>query len=203
MNPAWTAAASGLVTGAALIVAIGAQNAFVLVQGIRRRHVGPIVAVCALSDAALIGAGVAGMGGLVTAAPAALTVLRWLGASFLVAYGLLAARRALRPAALEQTAVGPTTVRAAVATALAFTWLNPHVYLDTLVFLGSVGAGHDGQRSYFWGGASAASLLWFTGLGYGGPRLAPLIARPSAWRVLDAAIAVVMLTLGATVALRG
>ncbi len=194
---------SGLVTGAALIVAIGAQNAFVLGQGIRRRHIAPIVAVCTISDALLIGAGVAGMGALVTAAPTVLAALRWLGAAFLLTYGLLAARRALRPSALKQAESGPMSVKAAVVTALAFTWLNPHVYLDTLVFLGSIGAHHEGERAYFWGGASTASLLWFSGLGFGGSRLAPFFARPGAWRLLDGVIAVLMLTLGATLAVHG
>ena len=192
------AALTGLLTGAALIIAIGAQNAYVLRQGIRREHVLPIVAICALSDAVLIIAGVGGMGALVEAAPGLITAVKWLGAAFLIAYGLLAARRALHAEHLDAAASGgaPVPLRTAILTVLAFTWLNPHVYLDTLVFLGSVATSHAGQRWWFAGGAAGASLLWFTGLGYGARLLAPVFARPMAWRVLDAVIAVVMIALG-------
>lgn len=192
------AALTGLLTGAALIIAIGAQNAYVLRQGIRREHVLPIVAICALSDAVLIIAGVGGMGALVEAAPGLITAVKWLGAAFLIAYGLLAARRALHAEHLDAAASGgaPVPRRTAILTVLAFTWLNPHVYLDTLVFLGSVATSHAGQRWWFAAGAAGASLLWFTGLGYGARLLAPIFARPIAWRVLDAVIAVVMIALG-------
>jgi len=192
------AALTGLLTGAALIIAIGAQNAYVLRQGIRREHVLPIVAICALSDAVLIIAGVGGMGALVEAAPGLITAVKWLGAAFLIAYGLLAARRALHAEHLDAAASGgaPVPLRTAILTVLAFTWLNPHVYLDTLVFLGSVATSHAGQRWWFAAGAAGASLLWFTGLGYGARLLAPIFARPIAWRVLDAVIAVVMIALG-------
>ena len=192
------AALTGLLTGAALIIAIGAQNAYVLRQGIRREHVLPIVAICALSDAVLIIAGVGGMGALVEAAPGLITAVKWLGAAFLIAYGLLAARRALHAEHLDAAASGgaPVPLRTAILTVLAFTWLNPHVYLDTLVFLGSVATSHAGQRWWFAAGAAGASLLWFTGLGYGARLLAPVFARPMAWRVLDAVIAVVMIALG-------
>lgn len=192
------AAATGLLTGAALIIAIGAQNAYVLRQGIKREHVLPIVVICALSDALLICAGVAGMGALVTAAPTLVTAVRWVGAAFLVGYGLLAARRALRPGRLVGAgAAGGVSRRTAIATVLAFTWLNPHVYLDTLVFVGSVATTHGAQRWWFGAGAAAASVLWFAGLGYGARLLAPLFARPRAWQILDGVIAVVMVALGA------
>lgn len=201
MESPWTAALTGLLTGAALIIAIGAQNAYVLRQGIKRDHVLPIVAICALSDALLIVAGVGGMGALVTAAPTLLTVVRIIGAAFLIGYGLLAARRARRPDRLQAaTGGGPTALRTALLTALAFTWLNPHVYLDTLVFLGSVAATHGAGRWWFALGAVAASILWFTGLGFGARLLAPVFARATAWRVLDAVIAVVMIGLGLTLA---
>lgn len=193
------AAATGLATGLGLIVAIGAQNAYVLRQGVRREHVLPIVAICALSDAALIIAGVAGMGGLVQAAPGLLTVIRWVGAAFLLVYGLMAARRAMNPERLETgAATAPTSLRTAVLTTLAFTWLNPHVYLDTIVFLGSVATSQGAHRWWFAAGAATASVLWFTGLGYGARLLAPLFAKPRAWRILDALIAVVMITLAIT-----
>lgn len=202
MESPWAAALAGLLTGGALIIAIGAQNAYVLRQGIRREHVLAIVAICALSDALLIGAGVAGMGALVEAAPRLITAIRWLGAAFLICYGLLAARRAGRAERLDSGGGGaPIPLRTAVVTALAFTWLNPHVYLDTLVFLGSVATSHAGHRWWFGGGAALASLLWFASLGFGARLLAPIFARPIAWRVLDGLIAVVMLTLGVSLLL--
>ena len=202
MESPLAAATTGLLTGAAPIIAIGAQNAYVLRLGIRRQHVLPVVAICALSDALLIAAGVGGMGALVEAAPTAITAIRWIGAVFLITYGLMAARRAFHAEHLE-AATGPVHVsrRTAVLTTLAFTWLNPHVYLDTLVFLGSVATTHADRRWWFGAGAAAASLLWFAGLGYGARLLAPLFEKPLAWRILDGTIAVVMLTLGATLAL--
>ena len=202
MTPATTLlpALLGLVTGLSLIVAIGAQNAFVLRLGIegRNRVIAPVVIICALSDAALILAGVLGMGALVQAAPVAMVVVRMLGAAFLVVYGLWAARRALRPGTLVVTGGSDGTgLRVAVGTVLALTWLNPHVYLDTVLFLGSVASQQGPAERWWWvGGAMVASVLWFTGLGFGARLLRPIFARPGAWRVLDGAIAVVMLALG-------
>ena len=194
----------GLVTGLSLIIAIGAQNAFVLRLGIegRTRVIAPVVAIAALSDAALILAGVLGMGALVTAAPGVMVVVRMVGAAFLVGYGLWAARRAIRPGALVVTgASGRTGMRVAVGTVLALTWLNPHVYLDTVVFLGAVASQQDPAERWWWaGGAITASVLWFAGLGFGARLLRPVFARPGAWRVLDGAIAVLMLALGAKLA---
>ncbi|KOX15288.1 amino acid transporter [Nocardiopsis sp. NRRL B-16309] len=195
----------GLGTGLALIVAIGSQNAFLLRLGIdgRPRTVLAVVMVCALSDAVLIGAGVLGVGAVIEAAPAAVTVVRFLGAGFLVVYGVFAARRALRPGsmAVDGGAQGIGT-RAAVVTAVALTWLNPHVYLDTVVFLGSVANQQDGDARWWWvRGAVTASFVWFFALGFGARLLRPLFARPGAWRVLDALIACVMLTLGVRLAL--
>ena len=196
MPASLTAALTGLAFGLSLIVAIGAQNAFVLRTGLRRVHVLPVVAVCALSDAALIAAGVAGLGTLVDQHPAVLTVARLAGAAFLLGYAVVAARRALRPAGALTTedtdAAAPTRVWPVVATCLALTWLNPHVYLDTVVLLGSVAGTHGADRWWFGGGAVLGSLLWFTGLGYGARLLRPLFARPGAWRVLDGVIALVM-----------
>ncbi|GAA1529858.1 L-lysine exporter [Dactylosporangium maewongense] len=177
-----------------LIVAIGAQNAFVLRQGLRREHVGPVVAICAAADATLMSAGIAGLGVVVAGAPAVLTVVRWAGAAFLLGYAVLAARRALRPAALTPLDHPPAALRATLLACLAFTFLNPHVYLDTVVLLGTVAHQHQ-DRWAFGAGAAAASLLWFAALGFGARRLAPLLARPAAWRVVDAAIAVVMAAL--------
>ena len=195
----------GLATGLSLIIAIGAQNAFVLRLGIegRARIIAPVVAICALSDAALIVAGVLGLGVLITAAPIALVVIRVLGAGFLIVYGLLAARRAIRPGALiTEAPSGNTGLRAAVTTVLALTWLNPHVYLDTVLFLGSVASQQGPSERWWWvGGAVTASVLWFGALGFGARLLRPVFARPVAWRVLDALIAVVMIGLGIRLAL--
>jgi L-lysine exporter family protein LysE/ArgO len=196
-------AAAGLGTGLSLIVAIGAQNAYVLRQGVRREHVGIIVAICAASDAALIAAGVGGLGAVVTTFPAVLVAITWGGAAFLVAYGLLAARRALRPAQLTAAEGPEKPLAAAVLTCLALTWLNPHVYLDTVLFLGSVGNTYDEGRWYFALGAALGSVLWFSGLGFGARGLGRILARPHAWQVLDGIIAATMLTLGVTMAARG
>lgn len=245
-------ALSGLGTGLALIVAIGVQNTYLLRLAVSARLgvVAVAVAVCALSDAALIIAGVLGVGAVVERVPAALLVIRFVGAAFLLTYGVLAARRALRPSGeairLDERAAedgvpvsagaGPgadgleaapasrgegvppgraglgdrhvdgrrpggdpagPTMRAAVLTMLVFTWANPHVYLDTLVFLGSV-ANQQGVDDRWWWtvGAVAASCLWFGALGFGGRLLRPLFAKPLTWRVFDALVAVVMLAFG-------
>ena len=188
-----TSALAGFAASAALIVAIGAQNAFVLRQGLRREHVLVVVTTCALSDLMLILAGIGGLGAVVTARPDAVTAVRWVGAAFLVAYAMLAARRAMRPAALNPTERAPATLRGTLLTCLALTYLNPHVYLDTVLLLGSVAQQHP-HRWIFGIGAATASLAWFTVLGAGAHRLAPLLARPAAWRMLDGLIAVVMLS---------
>ncbi len=191
-----TAALAGLGLGFSLIVAIGAQNAFVLRQGLLREHVLVVVAICALSDIALITLGIAGAGAVFTAVPWLVDIVRWAGAAFLFVYGLLAARRAWKPGALKASAAASGSSLLAVAgTVLALTWLNPHVYLDTLVLLGSVGSTHGDNRWAFGAGAAIASVLWFTLLGFGARLLAPVFARPIAWRVLDGLIAVVMITL--------
>jgi L-lysine exporter family protein LysE/ArgO len=201
--PALLAAASGLGLGLSLIVAIGAQNAFVLRQGLRVEHVLPVVAVCSLSDAVLISAGVGGLGSLVERVPDLLRVVSVAGAAFLLWYGVLAARRALRPAALVAADGGARAgLAATVTTCLALTWLNPHVYLDTVVLLGSLASTYEGQRWAFGAGAVLGSLLWFTGLGFGARLLRPVFARPAAWRVLDAAIAVVMAAIAASLLAR-
>jgi L-lysine exporter family protein LysE/ArgO len=196
VSPALLAAVSGLGLGLALIVAIGAQNAFVLRQGLRGEHVVAVVAVCALSDLVLIVAGVAGTGALLDRVPSAVTAVRWAGAAFLLGYGVLAARRALRPAgALVAETAQRTPLLATVLTASALTWLNPHVYLDTVVLLGSVAAAHGDLRWHFGAGAAVGSLLWFSALGAGARLLRPVFARPGAWRILDAVIALVMVVL--------
>jgi L-lysine exporter family protein LysE/ArgO len=203
-SAALLAVASGLALGLGLIVAIGAQNAFVLRQGLRLEHVAAVVAVCALSDIALIGAGVLGAGAALTQVPWLIPVVCFAGAAFLLCYGFLAARRALRPGALLPDAVGARTgLAVTVGTCLALTWLNPHVYLDTVVLLGSMASTYGEHRWQFAGGAALGSLAWFTGLGYGARLLRPVFARPVAWQVLDGVIALVMTALAISLAVRG
>ena len=189
----YSAFASGFATSAALIVAIGAQNAFVLRQGLQRAHVLPVVLVCTLSDMLLIALGVSGFGALVQASPALLALARWGGALFLIGYGLLAARRALGDHVLAPQGRATTDLRSALLACLAFTYLNPHCWLDTVVLLGALAARQpEAARAAFGSGAACASAVWFFALGYGARWLAPLFAQPLAWRVLDAAIAAVM-----------
>ncbi|TDP99400.1 MULTISPECIES: LysE/ArgO family amino acid transporter [unclassified Leifsonia] len=187
---------TGLGSAASLIVAIGAQNAFVLRQGLRREHVLPIVLICVISDALLIAAGVAGIGVLVKNAPIALEIVRWAGFAFLLGYAVFAARRALKPESLTASGAVAGSLAAAVGTCLAITWLNPHVYLDTVLLLGSLSASHgDPGRWVFGAGAATASLLWFGLLGFGARFAAPVFAKPIAWRILDGGIAVLMVVL--------
>ena len=192
----WQSALAGFLTGAGLIIAIGAQNAFVLRQGLKGSYVLLIVICCIFGDVLCISAGTAGMGALITGFPALMTVVRWGGALFLLAYALMAAQRAIRGG--ERLLLDGTSEERAgkvLAVCLAFTFLNPHVYLDTVVLLGSLSA----QQPVPWGfaaGAVTASVLWFVSLGYGAALLRPVFARPAAWRVLDALIAVVMAVLG-------
>ena len=190
---------AGLGLGLSLIVAIGAQNAFVLRQGLRREHVVAVVAVCTLSDVVLILAGVGGTGAVLQRVPWLVPVVQVAGGLFLLGYAGLAARRALRPGALDTSATGERAgLGAVVGTAVALTWLNPHVYLDTVLLLGSVAGSHGDDRWWFAAGACLASVLWFAGLGGGARALRPVFARPAAWRVLDGVIAVVMATLAAS-----
>jgi L-lysine exporter family protein LysE/ArgO len=202
-TPALSAAATGFALGLGLIVAIGAQNAFVLRQGLRREHVGPIVALCALCDALLMTAGVAGLAQLLGQRPALAWWLTAGGVVFLTAYSLRALWRAAHPGTL-QAAQGSSglPLGPALAQAAGFTLLNPHVYLDTVVLVGSIGAQQGAMRWWFAAGASSASLLWFSALGYGARWLSPLFARPGAWRVLDAFIGLTMAVLAGLLALR-
>ncbi len=186
----WT----GLATGLALIVAIGSQNAFVLRQGIRREHVLALVLFCALSDALLIALGVAGAGALIQRHPGLLTLTRYGGALFLASYGVMAARRAWRGEQMQVDATRSSTLSAALLACFAFTFLNPHVYLDTVVLLGSIASQRgDPGRWFFALGAMTASLLWFSALGFGAQMLIPLFQTRTAWRVLDALIALTMI----------
>lgn len=194
--------AAGLVTGLSLIVAIGAQNAFVLRQGLAREHVAVVVAICAVSDLLLIVAGVAGIGTIVEQAGWAVDLMRWFGVAFLTWYGVRSLLKARGSAALAAGVPEPLTRRTAVLTAIALTWLNPHVYLDTVLLVGSIANTHgpDG-RWWFAVGAGAASLLWFSGLGFGARLLSPLLALPRAWQVLDVLIGLTMLGIAVVLAL--
>ncbi|MGF0173989.1 LysE/ArgO family amino acid transporter [Streptomyces sp. Marseille-Q5077] len=197
MTNALTTAAAGFGTGLSLIVAIGAQNAFVLRQGIRRDAVLAVVGICALSDALLITLGVAGVGAVVVAWPGVLTAVAWVGGAYLLGYGALAARRAVKPGgALVAHGEAVRSRRRAVLTCLAMTWLNPHVYLDTVFLLGTVAADQGPMRWTFGLGAVLASLCWFAALGFGARLLSRHLAKPVAWRVLDGLVAVTMVVLG-------
>jgi L-lysine exporter family protein LysE/ArgO len=195
---------TGFALGASLIIAIGAQNAFVLRQGLAREHVGAVALFCAAADAALMTAGVLGLGRAITATPGLARAMALFGAAFLAAYGTRALWRAWRPGALHAGAGAALRSRGAVlAQAAAFTFLNPHVYLDTVLLVGTLGAQQPAPlRPVFLAGACAASAVWFFGLAYGARRLAPLFARPGAWRALDLAIGVTMWALAAML-LRG
>ncbi|MEJ6781486.1 LysE/ArgO family amino acid transporter [Aminobacter sp. Piv2-1] len=195
----FSAAISGFLLGASLIIAIGAQNAFILRQGLLRQHVFVLSLICALSDALLIAAGVAGLGTLISQSPRLIMAVTVGGALFLFTYAVIAFRRAMKPEALQAARTGEAMLGPAVAACLAFTFLNPHVYLDTVVLLGGLSAAYEGQARLAYGiGAATASFVWFFGLGYGARLLQPVFARPASWRVLDVLIGIVMVAIGAS-----
>jgi L-lysine exporter family protein LysE/ArgO len=199
---------AGFVTGGSLIVAIGAQNAYVLRQGLIRSHTAAVVAVCAASDVVLIAAGVAGVGTAVAHAEWVIDVVTWFGVAFLLWYAVGSLRRAFHPSGLtadSETAAAEPRSRV-LGRAVALTWLNPHVYLDTVLLIGSIAATHDAARGtldgrwLFAAGAVTASIVWFTSLGYGAQRFAPLLARPHAWQVLELVVAATMVLVAAKLA---
>ncbi len=207
---------AGLGLGLSLIIAIGAQNLFVLRQGLRREHVALVATICIVSDAALIAIGVSGVGVILDAVPWLVDGVRWMGAAFLVGYGLLAARRVWRPTGegldisaadrtADSTGTSTTTTRArtrsVVLTVLALTWLNPHVYLDTVFLLGSIANTYADQRGVFAAGAVLGSVVWFSALAYGARFLGRWLARPRVWRVLDGVFAAIMILLGVSLVL--
>ena len=191
----------GFIACFTLIATIGAQNAFVLRQGIRREHVLPVVALCTVSDIVLIAAGIAGVGALISAHPSALNIAKFGGAVFLIGYGLLAARRVWRPSALTPAEVAPARLAQVLVTCAALTFLNPHVYLDTVVLLGALANEHREERWMFGVGAVTASAVWFFSLGLGARRLAGLFGNPLTWRILDGLIAAMMIALGVWMAM--
>ncbi|CUH40254.1 Arginine exporter protein ArgO [Jannaschia seosinensis] len=187
---------SGFGLGLSLILAIGAQNAFVLRQGLRGEYVLPVVLTCAFSDAVLISAGIAGFGAVIGTVPWVLPVFRWGGAVFLIVYGARAAWSAWCGGAVMRPDGEAGGLRRAVLTCLALTWLNPHVYLDTVILLGAIGA-QSPAPSVFGAGAVAASFVFFASLGYGAASLRPMFARPGSWRALDVGVALVMWAIAA------
>jgi L-lysine exporter family protein LysE/ArgO len=188
---------TGFALSATLIIAIGAQNAFVLRQGIRKEHVAPIVAFCAIADLLLIGVGVAGLASILGDSPTLVALLTIAGSAFLVWYGIRALQRALLPQSLRAAAGNePLSLANAMAQAAGFTLLNPHVYLDTVLLMGSIGTRQPpDMRIWFVGGAACASGVWFTSLGFGARLLAPIFARARAWQVLDTVVGLTMLSL--------
>lgn len=195
---------NGFALSAALIMAIGAQNMFVLRQGLRREHVGPIILFCGSADALLIAAGVAGLGTVLKLIPGLASLLTYGGAAFLAWYGMCALRRVTGTASLVVADRPPLSLAGALGGTAAFTLLNPHVYLDTVLLMGSVGASQPADgRPYFVVGAASASFIWFASLGYGAQLLAPLFARPMAWKVVDLVVGLTMLALAASLLAHG
>jgi L-lysine exporter family protein LysE/ArgO len=188
-------ALAGFLTGLSLIVAIGAQNAYVLRLGLARNHVGVAVAICAGADALLIAIGVGGLGAIVQAHGDVLTAIALIGGAYLLWFAFRSFRSALHPDVLLPSQQEPQAVAAVAVAVLGLTFLNPHVYLDTILLVGTIGASFGADRWWFALGAAVASLVWFSGLGFGARLLSPLMARPITWRVLDAAIGVVLLTI--------
>lgn len=189
---------TGFAIGGSLIIAIGAQNAFVLRQGIKREHVFAVALFCAVADAALIALGVAGLGVLIEAVPGLLLGITLFGIAFLVWYGIKALQRAFAPAAMQVGDGGPLTLKAALGACAAFTLLNPHVYLDTVILVGSLAAPFSGDARWAYGiGAASASFVWFFSLAYGARLLTPLFENPRAWRILDLCIALIMFLIAA------
>lgn len=188
---------NGFFLGASLIIAIGAQNAFILRQGLLRQHVFILCLICAAADAALIALGVAGLGTLIATSPNLIKIVTIGGVIFLFTYSVIAFRRAMKPVAMDTRGKGEGSLKAAIATCLAFTFLNPHVYLDTVVLLGGLSATYAGSGRWAYGaGAMIASFVWFFSLGYGARLLQPVFEKPAAWRVLDFFIAAIMALIG-------
>ena len=198
------AAINGYLVAVSLILAIGAQNAFVLRQGLRREHVAAVVAVCALSDAILIGAGVAGFGSLSRVVPWFGEAMRWLGVVFLLVYGALRFRAAARGGeALKPSDAGSAPLGKVLATCLLLTWANPHVYLDTVVLIGSISAQYAPHQLAFGLAAACGSLSFFTALGFGARLLAPVFAKPVAWVWLEIGVGLTMWAIAAGLAFEG
>jgi L-lysine exporter family protein LysE/ArgO len=182
----------GLLTGLSLIIAIGAQNAFVIRQGLAKSHVLLVVVICAASDALLIFLGTGGLGALIQSQPRALEVIRWFGVAYLTYFGLKTLRMAIRSGVISIEGAPSISRSAAIASVLGFTFLNPHVYLDTVILLGSISNQFQSDRWYFALGASLGSILWFSALGFGAQAASRFMAKPIFWKVLDYIIASIM-----------
>ena len=191
----------GFLTGLSLIVAIGAQNAFVIRQGLLRSHVLLVVAVCSLSDAFLIILGTGGLGEIVKANEHLLTFIRWFGVAYLTWFGIRSLRSAFKENQLLASGTAETSWKKILATVLALTYLNPHVYLDTVIFVGSIANQFTTDRWYFAFGASLASLAWFTSIGFGAQAASKLMSKPIFWRIFDTFVALVMFSIALTLAL--
>ena len=190
----------GFLTGLSLIIAIGAQNAFVIKQGLLRQHVLLIVLICAISDAVLIFLGTGGLGALVQSNQGLLEVIRWFGVAYLTWFGIKSVKSAFTNQSLEASESPTVSALKVATTALALTWLNPHVYLDTVILLGSVANQFDSNRWYFAIGASVASVLWFTVIGFGARAASKYMSRTIFWKILDSLIAIVMFSIAITLA---
>ncbi len=186
---------SGLLTGLSLIIAIGAQNAFVIRQGLTKQHVLLVVAICAISDAVLIFLGVGGLGALIQGLPWLLEVIRWFGVAYLTWFGIKSVRSVFKEQVLDATGVQSGSAGKAVAAVLGFTLLNPHVYLDTVILLGSIGNQFGTDKWWFATGAAVGSVLWFSAIGFGAKAASGLMKKPVFWKVLDSIIAVVMFSI--------
>lgn len=182
----------GLLTGLSLIVAIGAQNAFVIRQGLTKKHVLLVVAICAISDALLILLGVAGLGALISGLPWLLEIIRWFGAAYLTWFGIRSIRSAFKTQTLDASGAQSSSAKTVVLSVLGFTFLNPHVYLDTVILLGSIGNQFEQDKWWFAFGGVVASILWFSSIGFGARAASKFMARPVFWKVLDLVIAAVM-----------
>jgi L-lysine exporter family protein LysE/ArgO len=182
----------GLLTGLSLIIAIGAQNAFVIRQGLTKKHVLLVVAICAISDALLILLGVAGLGALISGLPWLLEIIRWFGVAYLTWFGIRSIRSAFKTQALDASGVQSASAKTVVLSVLGFTFLNPHVYLDTVILLGSIGNQFGQDKWWFALGAAVASILWFSSIGFGARAASRFMAKPVFWKILDLVIAAVI-----------
>jgi L-lysine exporter family protein LysE/ArgO len=191
----------GFLTGLSLIIAIGAQNAFVIRQGLLRQHIFLIVAICAISDAALIFLGTGGLGTLVQSKPSLLEFIRWFGVIYLTWFGIRSVRSAFKSQSLQAGEGSVISKTKIVGTCLALTFLNPHVYLDTVILLGSIANQFEGDRWFFALGGAIASMVWFTSIGYGARAASRFMSKPIFWKILDSIIAAVMFTIAITLAL--
>ncbi len=195
-----TAILPGFLTGLSLIVAIGAQNAFILRQGLLKKHVLVMVLICAISDATLIVLGVLGLGALISAVPWLLEAIRWVGVAFLVWYGSTSLKRFMKNESLKAAEAGSGNLKQTVLTTLALTFLNPHVYLDTVIFIGGIANQFGDQKWMFVISAVTASFIWFFSLGFGASKASVLVSKPAFWKILDVFIAAVMFSLAITLA---